>query len=277
MPKTLYMVVEHFKSGDAVPVYERFRERGRLAPEGLRYVDSWVAANLERCYQLMETDDPVLLDSWIAQWEDLVDFEVHPVITSAEAAARVGRDPKPDSGAARYRLRDHQPGDIGWVIHRHGAIYAREYGYNAEFEAFVARIGADFLDTLDPARERCWIAERDGEIVGCVFLVKQSTAVAKLRMLLVEPRARGLGIGQRLVDECIGFARRAGYERITLLTHAELEAARALYQRAGFRCVDQQREDGFGKKGIVAETWELPLQSSPGPAAAGERSSNRRR
>jgi N-acetylglutamate synthase-like GNAT family acetyltransferase len=277
MPKTLYMVIEHFKSGDAVPVYERFRERGRLAPEGLRYVDSWVAANLERCYQLMETDDPILLNSWIAQWEDLVHFEVHPVITSAEAAGRVGRDPKPASGEARYQLRDHRPGDIGWVIHRHGALYAREWGYNAEFEAFVARIGADFLDTLDPARERCWIAERDGDMVGCVFLVKQSTTVAKLRMLLVEPHARGLGIGQRLVNECVGFAGRAGYEKITLLTHGELEAARALYQRAGFRCVDQQTQDGFGKKGIVAETWELSLRDSPGPAGAREGSSNRRR
>jgi N-acetylglutamate synthase-like GNAT family acetyltransferase len=277
MATTLYMVIEYFKNGDPVPVYRRFRERGRLAPAGLRYVDGWVTANLERCYQLMETDDPILLDSWMAQWKDLVRFDAHPVITSAEAAARVGPAPRPDSGAARYRLRDPQPGDIGWVIHRHGAIYAREYGYNAEFEAFVARIAAEFLDTLDPARERCWIAERDGDIVGCVFLVKQSTAVAKLRMLLVEPHARGLGIGQRLVDECIGFARRAGYEKITLLTHAELEAARALYQRSGFRCVDHQTQDGFGRKGIVEETWELPLQGSPGPAGAGERSSNRRR
>lgn len=160
---------------------------------------------------------------------------------------------------APYRLRAHRPGDIGWVVHRHGALYAREWGYNAEFEAFVARIAADFLDKADPARERCWIAERDGDILGSVFLVRQSAAVAKLRMLLVEPRARGLGLGKRLIAECLAFARRAGYRKITLLTHAQLEPARTLYQRAGFRCVDQRTEDAFGRKGIVSETWELRL------------------
>ncbi len=158
-----------------------------------------------------------------------------------------------------YVLRTHQPGDMGWVVHQHGAIYAREWHYNAEFEALVARICADFLDHFDPARERCWIAEQDGEIVGSVFLVKKSKTVAKLRLLLVDPRARGLGIGRRLVDECVRFAREAGYRTLTLWTQSELKAARRLYEKAGFRRVHETAHDSFGRTGLVAETWELTL------------------
>ena len=161
--------------------------------------------------------------------------------------------------AAPYLLRMHQPGDMGWVVQHHGATYAREWGYNAEFEALVARIVADFLDHFDPARERCWIAEKDGENVGSVFVVRKSKTVAKLRLLLVDPGARGLGIGRRLVDECIRFARQAGYRKLTLWTQSELDAARSLYQRAGFTCVRRQPNDRFGRKGLVAETWDLRL------------------
>jgi DNA-binding MarR family transcriptional regulator/GNAT superfamily N-acetyltransferase len=163
--------------------------------------------------------------------------------------------------AAPYRLRGHQPGDMGWVVHRHAALYAREWGYNAEFEALAARICADFLDHFDPAREHCWIAECDGAIVGSVFLVKQSKAVAKLRLLLVEPEARGLGIGRRLIEECIRFARDAGYRTLTLWTQSDLHAARRLYRQAGFRCVHRKRHDSFGRTGLVAETWDLSLSA----------------
>jgi N-acetylglutamate synthase-like GNAT family acetyltransferase len=253
MAQTLYMVIEHFKAGDPAPVYRRFRERGRLAPDGLRYVASWVESSLGRCYQVMETGDRALLDQWIAQWDDLVDFEVHPVITSAEAAAKAVDAPAP------YTLRAHQPGDMGWVVHRHGAIYAREWGYDAEFEALVARIAAHFLDHFDPARERCWIAERDGAIIGSVFLVRKSKTVAKLRLLLVEPHARGLGLGARLVQECVGFAREAGYRKVVLWTQSELDAARKLYQRAGFLCIDKKKHHSWGRKDLVSETWELRL------------------
>ena len=157
-----------------------------------------------------------------------------------------------------YILRPHQPGDIGWVIHRHGVLYAQEYQWDERFEALVAEIAAKFIQNLDPKRERCWIAEREGEIVGFVFLVKHMKTVAKLRMLLVEPAARGLGIGKRLVEECVRFARQAGYKKITLWTQSSLRAARGIYEKAGFRLVKQKRHHSWGHD-LVSEVWDLRL------------------
>jgi len=157
-----------------------------------------------------------------------------------------------------YLLRTHQPGDMGWVVHRHGALYAQEYGWDERFEALVAQIVAEFIQKLDAKRERCWIAEREGAIAGSVFLVKKSERVAKLRLLLVEPSARGLGIGARMVDECIRFARQAGYRKITLWTQSNLTAARHIYSKAGFRIVKRERNESFGQT-LVSETWELSL------------------
>jgi DNA-binding MarR family transcriptional regulator/GNAT superfamily N-acetyltransferase len=164
----------------------------------------------------------------------------------------------PSSRDPAYILRPHQPGDMGWVVYRHGVLYAQQYGYDQHFEALVAEIVAKFVQNFDPGRERCWIAEKDGEIVGTVFLVKHSKTVAKLRLLLVEPTARGLGIGKRLVEECVRFARQVGYKSITLWTQSSLRAARGIYEKAGFRLVGQKPHHSWGQD-LVAETWNLVL------------------
>jgi len=166
-------------------------------------------------------------------------------------------DPAP-AEAQPFVLRPPEPGDIGWVAARHGAIYAAEYGFDSRFEALVAEIAATFVTHFDPQRERCWIAEKDGEPVGSVFLVKDTDSAAKLRLLLVEPAARGLGIGRRLVEESVGFAQATGYREITLWTQSLLAAARRIYQAAGFRLVRTEPHHSFGHD-LVGEFWELTL------------------
>jgi DNA-binding MarR family transcriptional regulator/GNAT superfamily N-acetyltransferase len=191
-------------------------------------------------------------DEVSAMLERLGEPEQRKLIASMHAIREVLDQ---DDRKETYILRPHRAGDLGWVVHRHGALYAQEYGWDERFEALVAEIVAEFVKNFDARRERCWIAERRGEIVGSVFLVKKDDISAKLRMLYVEPSARGLGIGKRLVEECIRFSQQVGYKKITLWTQSCLTTARGIYEKAGFKLVARNNNRSFGKE-LVAETWE---------------------
>jgi len=192
--------------------------------------------------------------AWLQPLSPAQQARLAQAMSSIETLLNPGPEPR-----TPYILRSHQPGDMGWVVHRHGALYAQEYGYDERFEALVAEIAAKFIQHFDPRRERCWMAEKDGAIVGSIFLVKKSKTVAKLRLLLVEPSARGLGIGKHLVGECVRFARQAGYRKIVLWTQSELPAARHLYQQAGFRLMEEKPHRDWGRDDLVSEIWELTL------------------
>jgi DNA-binding MarR family transcriptional regulator/GNAT superfamily N-acetyltransferase len=206
--------------------------RAAFAPLGARSHDEMAAL----LAPLSDTDQRRVLDA----------------METIEAVLGGGDGPPP------FTLRPHRPGDMGWVVQRHGALYAQEYGWDERFEALVASIVAKFIERFDPARERCWIAEKDGEAVGSVFLVKRGKSVAQLRLLIVDPKARGLGIGARLVGECEAFARASGYRTITLWTNSVLTSARRIYEAAGYRLVDSEPHESFGHK-LVGENWEKTL------------------
>lgn len=193
-----------------------------------------------------------------AMLEKLTGEERAGLIAAMEKIERLLGSDEQRERKVPYIIRNHQPGDIGWVTYRHGVLYSQEYGWDERFEALVAEIAAQFISNFDAKRERCWIAEREGEIAGSVFLVKKTDTVAKLRMLLVEPSARGLGIGGRLVSECTRFAHRTGYRKIVLWTQSNLSSARKIYQAEGYKLIKEEPHHSFGHD-LTAETWELKL------------------
>ena len=230
------------------------RQHLRLTPAGVR-----VFAPLEERSQEQVRDMLSALD------EDRRHAVLAAMDTIQGALAEQGQPPqgrpRGQQSARQLTLRGHRPGDMGWVVQRHGEIYHQEYGWNEEFEVLVAQIAAEFVHKLDRARERCWIAEYEGRRVGCIFLVAKDEKTAKLRLLLVEPDARGLGAGRTLVAECVRFAREAGYSKIVLWTQDNLTAARRIYGNEGFVRTAQERHSSFGHD-LVAETWELELRAA---------------
>jgi DNA-binding MarR family transcriptional regulator/GNAT superfamily N-acetyltransferase len=192
--------------------------------------------------------------------EPLPDREQRELLDSMRAIQTLLAGQAEVQQQAPFILRPHRAGDMGWIVHRQALLYAQEYGWDETYEALISRIVADFIDHFDPKRERCWIAERNGEIVGSVFLIRhpERAGVAKLRLLYVERHARGLGIGQRLVQECTHFARQAGYKTITLWTNSVLTSARKIYEAEGYRLVREEPHHSFGHD-LVGQTWELEL------------------
>jgi DNA-binding MarR family transcriptional regulator/predicted N-acetyltransferase YhbS len=243
------------------------RERGLVRSErsedDARHVHLQLSAAGRRALAPLEARTR---DETAALLATLSDAEQQRLLHALGTITQLLADP-PRPAATPYLLRPPRAGDIGWVIARHGALYAQEYGWDARFEALAARIAADFVEHYDPTREACWIAERDGSNIGCVFLVQARDeasgavrpGVAQLRMLLVEPSARGLGLGKRLVTECERFAREKGYERIVLWTNANLAAARGIYRQAGYVLTHSEPHHSFGHD-LVGETWELVLR-----------------
>jgi DNA-binding MarR family transcriptional regulator/GNAT superfamily N-acetyltransferase len=191
-----------------------------------------------------------------AMLEDLSPTERKQVVDSVQTVRRLLGDM--EEAKTSYLLRPHQPGDMGWIVHRQAILYADEYGWDGTYEALAAEIVAQFIKNYDSKRERAWVAERDGERVGAVFVARGSDQIVRLRLLHVERQARGLGIGKRLVEECMRFARQAGYQKMTLWTQSILHAARHIYKKAGFQVVHEEKHHSFGKD-LTAETWELNL------------------
>jgi DNA-binding MarR family transcriptional regulator/GNAT superfamily N-acetyltransferase len=190
----------------------------------------------------------------------LADRQRRELLASMRAIESLLGDPEGIRPQAPFVLRPHRPGDMGWVVHRQAVLYAQEYGWDERYEALISRIVADFIDRFDSRRERCWIAERNGEIVGSVFLIRhpERAGVAQLRLLYVERAARGLGIGRRLVRECTEFARQTGYKAITLWTNSVLTSARKIYEAEGYRLVREEPHNSFGHD-LVGQTWQLDL------------------
>jgi DNA-binding MarR family transcriptional regulator/predicted N-acetyltransferase YhbS len=248
-------------SGYLSRILRGFGERGLVtrtpSPDDRRQSRLSLTAKGRKAYAPLERRSH---DDVAAMLGALVAAEQERVIAAMGTIERLIGEPRrrPDGAQPAYVLRPPHAGDMGWVVARNAAIYAQDYGWGMRFEGLCAEIVAEMIANHDPARDRHWIAEMDGEPVGSVFVVKASDEVAKLRLLLVEPKARGHGIGSRLVDECIAFARATGYRKMTLWTHSVLTAARRIYQTAGFELVAQKKHADWGVP-VVGETWEREL------------------
>lgn len=239
-------------------VLQGLKRRGyvqaKRAPDDARRAALSLTEKGRKAYALLDTRSRAKA---VTMLESLSDAERTALINAMGAVKSLLSNEKKKKTPA-ITLRPHRPGDMGWVVERHAALYFEQDGWGARFEALIAEIVKGFLEHFEPARERCWIAEMDGARVGCVFLVQKNRSAAKLRLLLVEPRARGTGLGRRLVDECIAFARAKGYRKLVLWTHAHLAAARHIYKAVGFRRVGQEAHRDFGPR-VVGEYWELKL------------------
>lgn len=239
----------------------RFAKQGlvtrRPTKEDARQSLLQLTAKGRRTMAPLEVASSRVLEPLLARLSPVERAQLTNAMTTIESL--LGGTPARESGQKRsWRLRGIQPGDLGWVIQAHGRLYAQEYGWDRSFEDMVAEIATGIMKTFDPACEGVWIAELDGEPVGSVFLVKKNKTVAKLRLLIIDPKARGLGVGKALVAECIRFARKAGYKKITLWTNSILLAARGIYEKAGFRLVVSEKHRSFGVD-LIGETWDLKL------------------
>ena len=238
-------------------ILKNFRERGLLETEASRTDGRQTLLSLtEQGRKAFARYNKASHDEVAAVLEQLSEPEQARLLDALHTVETILGDRR--ANAEPYLIRPHRPGDIGWMVHRHAAIYVDGYGFDPLFEGEVAEIAGKFLQGFDPEHERCWIAERDGEIVGSVFVRRKAEGVAKLHMLYVEPEARGLGIGSRLVDECIRFARQAGYKKMALWTIHILASARRIYEAAGFRKVKEEHDVSFGKD-LTGQFWELDL------------------
>jgi len=224
---------------------------GEAAKDDARRVRLTLTTKGRKAYQQLDARSRDEVGAMLAKMGASEQTRLVDALQAVEGALEKKKD-------GQVTLRAHRPGDMGWVIGAHGRIYAAEYGWDERFEALVAGIAKDFVEQLDAKLERCWIAEMNGAPVGCVFVVKKSKSVAKLRLLIVEPKARGMKLGRRLVDECIAFAREKGYRKLVLWTQSNLVAARNIYKAAGFRLVQRQVHRDFGVK-LTGEYWELEL------------------
>lgn len=227
--------------------------QGEAAKDDARRVRLTLTAKGRKAYQQLDARSRDEVGAMLAKLGTSEQARLVGALQAVESALEAKTPPQ-----NRISLRTHRPGDMGWVIGAHGRLYAEEFGWDERFEALVAGIAADFINDFKKNQERCWIAEMGGEPVGCVFLVKKSASVAKLRLLIVEPRARGTGLGRRLVEECIAFAREKGYRKLVLWTQSNLAAARAIYRTTGFVKTREEKHASFGVK-LTGEYWELKL------------------